>query len=138
MGKSTLHLYIDDDLKKLAKDSDQIKSISAEFETWLRIRLLQTPEDYPIDLDLDKEIAIQKAKLLDLERKSKSKQLIDQAKVDRNDLIKRFVERTLREKQNPLDQARSLQFIFKGKRKEIITLDEARELIQKELDDKDG
>lgn len=135
MGKATLHLYIDHDLKELAKKSTDIKSISAEFESWLKFRLKQTTNNtIPSDEDLSKEIAIQKVNLKKLEDKAVSVELEDQREKVRSDIVELLVKKEIEYRNNPLDRIEGLQFIFKSKLNEVISYDHAKELIEKEIE----
>jgi hypothetical protein len=143
-----LQLYINSDLKKLAKKSGL--NLSKEFEEWIKIRLGQIEVDKPV-VNIDLEIAKHQSEIQklqsqvilksELELKGKEESLVVDSVID--DMIngpkgEKYKGKTLKDlfkdKEYGIDsKIHGIQFLFQKKFKKVLNPLEARELIEKRI-----
>lgn len=148
MDKALLHLSVDQDIKKLAKESGL--NLSKEFEEWLKIRLGQIEVDKPV-VNIDLEIAKHQSEIqklqsqamlkTELDLKGKEESMIVDGIID--DMInepkgEKYKGKTLKDlfkdKEYGIDsKIHGIQFLFQKKFKKVLNPLEARELIEKRI-----
>lgn len=147
--KCVLQLYINSNLKRIAKQSGL--NLSQEFEEWIKIRLNQYEKEKN-DIDIPLEIAKHKEEILKLEQESKVQQTQISEEKQKEALINKVVDDFLIWKQRvdkgefrnkmfswnkELDTSiRQLQFIFKKKLNLILNSLVAKDLILNKLKEK--
>lgn len=135
MPKTQLHLSIDSNLHELAKNSNL--NLSAEFEEWVRVRLVRHTEieTENIDYGLEKAKLIQELALLESkeelalkqESKEKEEKMIIDNIIENMKEFKQFSDEDIK------TRARGLVFLFKKKLNKIITLEQANKIIVERL-----
>lgn len=134
MAKAQLTLYIDTDLKKIAKNRGF--NLSREFEEWLRVRCNMNVEAEKIE-DPDKIIAEYRLKI---EKMQSIKELKHQQKnidIEKNAVLDFQIDnmRDNEEDLNDISEARirGIQFVFKKKFNKMLNPIEAKELMDKRI-----
>jgi hypothetical protein len=147
--KCVLQLYINTELKKLAKGSGM--NLSQEFEEWIRIRLNQSQKEEE-SIDIPMEIAKRKEEILRLEQREKIKETEISEEQQKDTLIDKVSDTFLHWKErkdrgefqsktikwnNELDTSiRQLQFVFKKRLDIILNSLIAKDLILNKLKEK--
>ena len=128
MGKANVTLYIDNDLKDLARKSGLL--LSSEFEEWLRTRLnIQTNNNKVKDYDLEvSKLQLQIKNLQSAQELTKERD--DETKVQ-NDVVDSIIDNMIEFNDDLNDikdnRINGLQFLFKKKLNIILTPNAGKE-----------
>lgn len=146
MPKRTLCLYVESELIELAKSMGI--NMSEEFGDWMKIRMNKMDESNSNQTeDPDLIIAQHRAEIMKLESKKEQMAAQSEKEKELDMIIKDVVDNIVKEKEagdNPhyIDQtwqqiiayrSPGLQFLVKKRMNKILTLNEAEEMISKEL-----
>lgn len=143
-GKNHLTLYIDTELRELAKASDL--NLSAEFEEWVKTRLNQSYIDEPV-VNVDLEIARYRAEIMKLENKKEMQNQQISREKDEIMILDGVIDnaREMTKMNHPETtwesiadgRMRGVQFLFKQKFKRMLNPLEAKEMLLKRIKERE-